>query len=66
MPISELFANFEKQCNEVFIFAHANANPSLTIPSMKKIFLSLISGERKLFDLVPCLQELIQESYNSY
>ena len=44
------------------IFAHANTNPPLTIPSMKKIFPALISGERKLFDLYPCLQELIQES----
>ena len=32
MPISKLFGNFEKQCNEVFasIFAHPSANYPLT------------------------------------
>ena len=43
-------------------FAHANANPPLTIPSMMKIFPALSSGEQKLFDLAPSLQELVQKS----
>ena len=30
MPISKLFGNFEKQYNEVFIFAHATPNYRLT------------------------------------